>query len=230
MNLFDLHGRKAIVTGTSGNLGPIFGQALSDAGCYVYEFDLPAHDVRDREDIKAFVDKCEGIDVLINNSAIDNPPGSGASFFGNFKEIIDVNLTGAVNMCEAVIPVMKKAGGGVIVNIGSIQGYGGADWRNYDGDFEKPFGYNASKWGLRGLSKSICVQYGRYNIRAVTPSFGPYNGGKLSKSFLDKFLHNVPLKRTISRESFQMTLLYAVCCPELSGQDWRVDGGLGSWA
>lgn len=229
MNLFNLHGKKAIVTGTSGLLGPIWGQTLSDAGCYVYQYDLPKT-VTDRDQVKQFVAECDSVDILVNNAAIDNPPTSKASFFGNFKEILEVNLTGAVNMCEAVIPQMIKNGGGVIVNIGSIQGYGGADFRNYDGDFQKPFAYNASKWGLRGLSKSITVQFGKYNIRAVTPSFGPYNGGKLEPVFLSKFLRNVPLNRTISKESLQMTLLYAVCCPELAGVDWRVDAGLGAWA
>lgn len=234
-NLFDLTGKTALVTGGgNGLLGPIWSNTLLEYGCkVVHIFDLPSGDVTNKERVKAFVD--EGIkeygpiNILVNNAAIDNPPTSKASFFGNFEEILKVNLTGAVNMCEAVIPQMIKNGGGVIVNIGSIQGYGGADFRNYEGDFEKPFGYNASKWGLRGLSKSITVQYGRYNIRAVTPSFGPYDGGKLKPEFLKKFLHNVPLNRTISKESLQMTLLYAVCCPELAGVDWRVDAGLGAW-
>lgn len=228
MNLFDLKGKTAIVTGgNNGLLGPIWSETLEQAGAKVYRYDLPKHNVLNT--VLLPVDFCFP-DILVNNAAIDNPPTSKASFFGNFREILEVNLTGAVNMCEAVIPQMIKNGGGVIVNIGSIQGYGGADFRNYEGDFEKPFAYNASKWGLRGLSKSITVQYGKYNIRAVTPSFGPYNGGKLEPVFLSKFLRNVPLNRTISKESLQMTLLYAVCCPELAGVDWRVDAGLGAWA
>jgi NAD(P)-dependent dehydrogenase (short-subunit alcohol dehydrogenase family) len=228
VNLFNLTGKTAIVTGgINGQLGPIWCKTLRDAGAIVHPFDLPAGDVTKIQPGTQW----GGIpDILVNNAAIDNPPTTKASFFGNFEEILKVNLTGAVNMCRAVIPQMIKNGGGVIVNIGSIQGYGGADYRNYEGDFEKPFAYNASKWGLRGLSKSITVQYGRYNIRAVTPSFGPFNGGKLEPAFLKRFLHNVPLERAISKESLQMTLLYAVCCPELAGVDWRVDAGLGAWA
>jgi 3-oxoacyl-[acyl-carrier protein] reductase len=72
------------------------------------------------------------LDILINNAAIDSPPGSNASFFGNFDEIMAVNISGAVNMCKAVIPGMIENGGGVIVNIGSIQGNIGADYRNYE--------------------------------------------------------------------------------------------------
>jgi NAD(P)-dependent dehydrogenase (short-subunit alcohol dehydrogenase family) len=234
MDLFDLTGRKAIVTGgLNGLLGPIWVKTLEQAGASVEIADLPEVDLTKTHAVKLFADNylCSGIpDILVNNSAVDNPPGSKASFFGNCFNIVDVNLIGAVRMCEQFIPSMIKNGGGVIINIGSIQGYGGADHRNYEGNFEKPFGYNASKWALRGLAKSITTQYGRYGIRAVTISFGPYDGGKLKQEFLDKFLYNVPLGRTISKKSLQTSLLYACCCPELAGQDWRIDGGLGSWA
>jgi len=219
-NLFDLNCKAALVTGGSnGLLGPIWTETLKEAGAEVDVFDLPDKDVRRRGyDLSGF-------NILVNNAAIDNPPGSDASFFGNFDEIMAVNISGAVNMCKAVIPGMIKNGGGVIVNIGSIQGSVGADYRNYEGNFEKPVGYNCSKAALVQLSRSICVQYGRYNIRSVTISFAAYNGGKLSPEFLSKFLHNVPLGRTISKESLKTTLLYACCCPELSGQQIIVDGG-----
>ncbi len=233
MGLFDLIGKHALVTGKSGLLAYIWRETLEEAGCSAYCIEPPEYDIRDLEQMQRLaktINQVYPVTIIVNNAAIDNPPTTKASFFGNCDAILDVNLQGAVNICNAFIPYMIKNGGGVIVNIGSIQGYGGADYRNYPDDFEKPVGYNLSKWGLRGLTKSICIQYGRYNIRAVTPSFGAYNGGKLSQEFLDKFLNNVPLKRTVSKESLQMTLLYAACCPELTGQDWRVDGGLGSWA
>jgi len=229
MNLFDLIGKKAFVTGKLGLLAPIWEETLEGAGCIVKMYGLPEDDVTDRAKLQRLAETYTP-DIIVNNAAIDNPPTTKATFFGNCQKILEVNLMGAINICEAFIPRMIENGGGVIVNIGSIQGYGGADYRNYEGDFEKPVGYNLSKWALRGLAKSITVQYGRYGIRAVTPSFGPYSSGKLSRSFLERFLHNVPLNRTISKESLQMTLLYAICCPELSGQDWRIDGGLGSWA
>jgi len=229
MSLFDLTGKNALITGKLGLLAPIWKEILENAGCDVTTYGLPEDDVLDKPKLRYLADIYTP-DIIVNNAGMDNPPTTKATFFGNCQRILEVNLMGAVNVCEAFIPSMIRNGGGVIVNIGSIQGYGGADYRNYEGDFEKPVGYNLSKWALRGLAKSIAVQYGRYGIRAVTPSFGPYGGGDLPQTFRAKFLHNVPLNRTVSRESLQMTLLYAVCCPELSGQDWRVDGGLGSWA
>lgn len=229
MSLFDLSGKKALVTGGSGQLGPIWIETLRGAGCIVYEIDLPWSDVRDKAQIRDVVGAWGAMDIIVNNAAIDNPPDSGASFFGNCSEIVDVNLLGAINVCEVFIPLMIENGGGIVVNIGSIMGSIGADWRNYPEGFEKPVGYNLSKAALVQLSRSITVQYGRYNVRSVTIAFGPYDGGKLKQEFLGKFLPNVPLKRTISKESLQASLLYACCCPELAGQQVLVDGGYTAW-
>jgi NAD(P)-dependent dehydrogenase (short-subunit alcohol dehydrogenase family) len=123
---------------------------------------------------------------------------------------------------------MRAKGGGVIVNIGSIMGNIGADWRNYPEGFEKPVAYNLSKAALVQMSRSITTQYGRYNVRGVTISFGPFDSG-LTEEFKEKFLKNVPLGRPISEESIRTSLLYAICCPELAGQQVLVDGGYTSW-
>lgn len=224
---------NAIVVGSSGNLGPVWCETLRADGYDVFEIDLPDYDVTNENDIDDFKEiYFHGKDspsVIVNNAAIDNPPGSKASFFGNFHNIIDVNLVGAVNVTSAFLPDMIQNGGGVIINIGSIQGNIGADWRNYPNGFEKPVGYNCSKAALVQLSRSIAVQYGRYNIRSVTLSFSAYDGGKLTKEFLDKFLNNVPLKRTISKESLRAALRFAINCPELTGQQVLVDGGYVAW-
>jgi NAD(P)-dependent dehydrogenase (short-subunit alcohol dehydrogenase family) len=220
----------AVITGgDNGLLGPIWKETLLRAGYWVGSYDLPSFDVRYEDDIEIFFAGMNDISILVNNAAIDNPPGSDASFFGNFDKIMDVNINGAARMAKAVIPSMIKNGGGVIINVGSIQGRIGADWRNYQNGFEKPCGYNCSKAAMEQLTRSIAVQYGRYNIRSVCIAFGPYNGGKLSETFLDKFLHNVPLGRTISKESLQKTLMYAIECPELTGQTIMVDGGYTAW-
>jgi NAD(P)-dependent dehydrogenase (short-subunit alcohol dehydrogenase family) len=118
---------------------------------------------------------------------------------------------------------------GLVVNVGSIQGFIGADWRNYPEGFEKPVAYNTSKAGLIQLSRSIAVQYGRYGIRAVTIAFGPFDNGKFDPEFKDKFLRNVPLERIVSRESLAATLRYVIQCPELTGQTILVDAGYTAW-
>lgn len=226
-------GKVAVVTGTSGQLGPVWVTTLKEMGYTVFGIDLPDVDVSDYEQVEwASVDCCDycGIpEVLILNAAIDNPPGSKATFHGNANEIVDVNLLGAVNTVRAFLPIMMNQRKGTIIAIGSIQGFIGADWRNYEGDFEKPVGYNLSKAALMQYVRSLTVQYGRFGIRACCIAFGPYDGGKIPKAFLDKFLKNVPTGRAVSRDDLKATLRFAVECESFAGQTVLVDGGYVAW-
>jgi NAD(P)-dependent dehydrogenase (short-subunit alcohol dehydrogenase family) len=201
-------------------------------GLDVFKIDLPEYDVSFTEDMAAAAYLCVKElgppSVLVLNAAIDNPPGSKATFHGNLAKIIEVNLIGACNTVEAFLPDMIDAGG-VIVGITSIQAFIGADWRNYEGDFEKPVGYNLSKAALIQYARSLTVQYGRYGIRACCIGFGPYDGGKLDPVFLNKFLKNVPMGRPVSRQSVKAALRFAVECPEFAGQTLLCDGGYTAW-
>lgn len=218
--------RTAIVTGTSGQLGPIWVETLREMGFLVQEIDLPNFDVTLSFQMNKIARGLEGgPDVLILNAAIDNPPGSEASFHGNLERILEVNLIGACNVVKAFLPAMIENGGGVIVGISSIMGHIGADWRNYQEGFEKPVGYNLSKAALEQYARSLTVQYGRYNIRACCIGFGPFDGGKLDQVFLGKFLKNVPLGRPVSRDSLKAALRFAIDCPEFAGQTVMVEGG-----
>ncbi|TAL59159.1 MAG: SDR family NAD(P)-dependent oxidoreductase [Bacteroidetes bacterium] len=227
MELFDLSGKVAIVTGTSGILGPIWVETLEDAGCEVFRIDIPTYDVTSKHDVYLAKRECiyryGGVDIIVNNAAIDTPPGSVSSFFGNFEEIMKVNICGAVNITEIFLPHMGQ--GGVVINIGSIQGNIGACIENYEDGFEKPVGYNCSKAALIQLSRSITTQYGRYGIRSVTIAFSAYDSGKLPKNFIKRFTETIPLRKTVSKESLQTTLLYACCCPDLAGTQVLVDSG-----
>ena len=232
MNLFDLSGKHAVVTGGQGRLGPIWIDTLEKAGATVHVLDKPDYDVYNNGSVIKF---CQNLldeniipTIVVNNAAIDNPPGSKATFWGNLQTILNVNLVGCANVAGAFIHGMIETGGGVIINIGSIMGNIGADWRNYPEDFEKPVAYNLSKAALVQMSRSITTQYGRYNVRGVTISFGPYDAG-LPEAFKAKFLKNVPLGRPISENSLRTSLLYAVCCEELAGQQILIDGGYTAW-
>ena len=232
-NLFDLTGKTVLVTGTSGNLGPIWCSTLRDAGAKVFEMDYPEYDVSVWPSVQKARDKCIDAygtpDIIINNAGIDNSPGVLINFFGNVRRILEVNLEGATLVCEAFIPDMIEWGGGVIINIGSIMGNIGADWRNYSDGFDKPIAYNLSKAGLIQLARSVTTQYGGHNIRCVTIAFGPYDSEKLDKDFKKKFFKNVPLGRGVSKKSLQTTLLFACCCPELAGVQVLIDGGYIAW-
>jgi len=224
--------KHAVLTGGKGRLGPIWIEVLEELGFEVHVFDLPEHNLGKPDDIEAFWGQLmlDGVNpiVLVNNAAIDNPPGSDASFWGNLDQILNVNLVGAAKMAANAIPFMIEEGEGVIINIGSIMGNIGADWRNYPEKFEKPVAYNLSKAALIQMSRSITVQYGKHNIRSVTIAFGPFDAG-LSDDFKRKFLKNVPLGRPISKESIKAALRFAIECPEAAGQQFLVDGGYTAW-
>ena len=228
----DLKCYDVLVTGTSGRLGPIWVDTLEDHGARVWGIDKDTCDVTNQSDINkyTFLMERNGFrpNVLINNAAIDNPPGSDATFWGNLDDIIAVNLIGAAKMSAAVIPLMIERGGGVIINIGSIMGETGANWTAYPEGFEKPIAYNLSKAGMIQMSRSITTQYGRYNVRGVTIAFGPVDIG-LSEDFKGKFLERVPLGRMISEQSLRAALIFAITCPELAGARVLVDAGYTSW-
>ena len=232
-NLFNLAGRVAVVTGGSGNLGPIWVDTLRKAGAHVAVLDLPEYDVRKKGDVEDFRRKLllvyDKPTIIVNNAAIDNPPGSAASFWGNVRPILDTNLVGAANVTEAFLADMMQAGGGVVINIGSIMGNIGADWRNYEGNFEKPVAYNLSKAALIQFSRSLTTQYGRYGIRGVTLSFAAVDTGKMKPSFVRKFLKNVPLQKLVEPKSLRAALLFAIACPDLAGTQVLIDGGYCAW-
>ena len=215
---------KALVVGSSGQLGPIWCEVVQGLGYELETWDYPGIDIADRAQV-CMRANLWAPDALVLNAAIDNPPGTDASFHGNMERILAVNLIGCCNVVNAFMPALLLRGNAVIVFIGSIMGFIGADWRNYEEGFEKPVAYNLSKAALMQYARSLTTQYGRYGIRACCIAFGPFDGGRLEPVFLEKFLRNVPMGRAVSVESVRAALRFALTCPEFAGQTVAIDGG-----
>lgn len=96
------------------------------------------------------------IDVLINNAGLSRNPSLDRTSPEGFHDDVDANLNGAFNCTHAVLPAMKARRSGSIVNIGSVNGM------NALGDAA----YSAGKAGMISLTKSLAMEFGRYNIRA----------------------------------------------------------------
>ena len=96
------------------------------------------------------------VDILINNAGVSNNPSLERTTPAGFNEDVDANLNGAYNCAHAVLPQMKARRAGVIVNIGSVNGLSAF------GDAA----YSAGKAGMISLTKSLALEFGRYNIRA----------------------------------------------------------------
>ena len=97
-----------------------------------------------------------GVDVLVNNAGVEHAAALHETAEEDWDRVVGVNLKGVFLLSRQVLPIMMRAGGGVVVNIGSISGLMG-----------RPAcaAYSASKGGVVQLSRQMAVDYAPYNIR-----------------------------------------------------------------
>lgn len=230
-DLFRLDGKRALVTGgRNGNLGPVWVKTLEDAGAEVDIWDLPDVDLTNELDIYEAAQELPTPDIIVCNAAIDTPPSNpDGRFRYRYHATMQVNLNSHVYIVDLLKDRMRDHGGGVVVLIGSIMGRVSPNPSNYTGDFEKPVAYNLSKCAMQELARYITGVYGKHNIRAVCPGFGPVLTEKLGQQFIDTISPKIPMGRPVNLRSLQQTLLYACCCDDLAGEDWVVDGGYTKW-
>lgn len=126
-------------------------------------------DVSREEDVTAAADAVRArfgrVDVLVNNAGISLIAAAEATTAGQWRRVLEVNLTGPFLLSRAFGTQMLDSGrGGAIVNIASIAGVGGVPDRA---------AYNASKHGLLGLTRTLALEWGARGVRvnAVCPAF-----------------------------------------------------------
>lgn len=181
-NLFDLKGRVAMVTGGNGGIGEGIARALASVGCSIAiaarktskteeavgriqkEFQVPVKgfqiDVRQEKDIistvKKILDEFGRIDILVNNAGTNIRKFPQDVSVEDWDEVLNTNLRGALLCAKAVYPVMKKQGGGKIINIGSMTSlFGGAKLPQY----------GSSKGGIVQLARSMATAWAPDNIQ-----------------------------------------------------------------
>lgn len=190
-----LDGKVALITGPAKGMGEAVTRAFAAEGCRLGLLgrDLAAVeplveslrgegtdalaigcDITDVASCEAAVAQARQafggrIDVLVNLAGGSGPIGkTGAETTDReFRDIVDLNLAGCFNTMRAVLPVMMDQRAGRIVNVGGTFGMRGKAGRS---------AYSASKWGLRGLTKSIALEAGPHNINVNTVAPGMVDG------------------------------------------------------
>jgi 2-deoxy-D-gluconate 3-dehydrogenase len=189
MNLFDLGGKVALVTGGNGGIGLGMARGLAQAGAAVAiaarnrtKADAALAELRGLGAKAAFIEldvldeaSCRGaigkavtefgrLDILVNNSGttVRKPPETLT--VEEWRLVIETNLTGAFICCQAAYPAMVRAGGGKIINIGSMMSLFGAP-------YAAP--YASSKGGIVQMTRSLATAWAKDNIQvnAVLPGW-----------------------------------------------------------
>jgi gluconate 5-dehydrogenase len=187
MRLFDLGGKIGLITGSSRGLGLVMAKGLAQAGATVvlngrneerllkavaslqseglrasgYAFDVNRKE-QVTEQISLIEKKFGQIDILVNNAGIQIRGPLEEFKEENFRQLLDVNLTGVFLVSQAVARGMIRRKTGKIINICSLQSEVGR---------QTIAPYAASKGGLKMLTKGMAVDWGRYNIQ--TNGIGP---------------------------------------------------------
>ena len=243
-----LEGKVAIISGASGGMGAEEARLFAREGAKVVIADIIDDDgeavARQIEDsggeaiyvhtdvtsaeswdtlVQTTLDKYGKIDILVNNAGISSGSHEDPLDIDGWTRIMDVNATGVYLGTRAVIPTMRQAGSGSIVNISSIMGFVG-------GEGGHP-AYHASKGAVRIFTKATAVRYGPDGIRAnsIHPGFMPpmrtspgRRGGEL-QSLIDL----TPLRRTGETIEVANGVLFLASdeASFVTGTELVIDGG-----
>ena len=157
------------------------------------------------------------LNVLVNNAGTVALGQIGQFDMVKWQRVIDVNLTGTFLGMQASVEAMKADGGGSIINISSIEGLRGAIMVHP---------YVASKWAVRGLTKSAALELGQFNIRvnSVHPGF---IRTPMTKHFPDNMLR-IPLGRPGQPEEVATFIVFLASDESRysTGAEFVMDGGL----
>ena len=187
------------------------------------------HDVTSEDEWAAVVARAVelhgGVDVLINNAGIYADSSLVGGDVDEYRRVIEVNQVGVYLGMREVAPVMIERGGGSIINISSIGGMRGGGGS---------FAYTASKWAVRGMTKSAAVRLGPHGIRVNSIHPGLINTPMLADTRMadpaniEQLLGQIPLRRMAEPSEVARLALF-LASDESSystGSEFLIDGGL----
>jgi 2-keto-3-deoxy-L-fuconate dehydrogenase len=247
--MFSLKGKSAVITGGGSGIGKAISMLFAKQGAKVYILELNEQSAKQTvEEIQAFGEaqafscdvshqdqvlatfaKMGKVDILVNNAGIAHIGNLEKTAEADFEKVYQVNVKGAYNCLYAAIPMMKKSGGGAILNMASIASVVGIADR---------FAYSMSKGAIYSMSMSIARDYMADGIRSnsISPArvHTPFVDGFIAKSYPDnqeemfeKLSKSQPIGRMAKPEEIAALALY-LCSDEagfITGNDYPIDGG-----
>jgi len=248
-NLFQLHGKVALITGASKGIGESMARGPAEFGAKVIlssrkqesvdrhakqfvadglDAIAVAANMGNLDEIDRLVDTivktCGGVDIIINNAAANPVFGSIENTDSSaFDKIIDVNLKGPFELCKRVYPILKQRGGGSIIHISSIGGL----------KPEPGIGiYSVSKAALINLTQAMARDWGADNIRvnAICPGLIKTRFSEAlwgDEDILHRFLKKIPLGRAGTPQDIAglAVFLASDASAYSTGGTYLVDGG-----
>jgi 2-dehydro-3-deoxy-D-gluconate 5-dehydrogenase len=249
MNLFDLTGRVAVVTGGNGGIGLGMAKGLAGAGTAVVIAARNAEKAKAvlaelgpnaafvsvdiakpqscQKMVRETVARFGRLDILVNNAGVNDRKRPELYSPEEWRAIIEPNLSGPFFAAQAAYPEMKKAGAGKIINIGSMTSIFGVP-------FAAP--YSASKGGLVQLTKALATAWASDNIQvnAVLPGWIDTDltrrGRQQVEGLHERVLARTPANRWGTPADFAgiAVFLASAACDFITGATIPVDGGYSS--
>ncbi len=248
-NIFDLNGKVAIITGGGRGLGRTMALALADAGADVVVTDLLISGAKEVADeillkrrrslsIKADVskpmqvqrivtkvmDRFGSADILVNNAGINIIAPAEDFPVGDWNKVLSINLTGVFLCAQAFGRIMIKQGKGKIINIASVAGMVGTP--------HNAAAYNSTKAGVINLTRSLAIEWGKYNINvnAIAPGMIETELTKKrleNKEYYNYWIDRTPLRRVGKPEDLIGAVIYlsSEASNWLTGHTIVIDGG-----
>jgi NAD(P)-dependent dehydrogenase (short-subunit alcohol dehydrogenase family) len=249
--LFDVEGHVAVITGGMGQLGAVYVNGLKERGMEVVVWDVASDvpvDVTARASLEAAMERVVaefGVPhLLVNNAALDAPPGAPAEEVGpfetypeaSFDRVMSVNVKGTLLPCQVVGGAMAQEGRGSIVNISSIYGLLSPqqaiyEFRRRGGEtFTKPVAYSVSKSAILNLTRYLATYWAKAGVRVNTLTLAGI-ANEQPAEFVDAYTARVPLGRMANAEEAlgAVVFLASDASSYMTGANLVVDGGWSAW-
>ena len=254
LDLFNLQGKVAIVTGGGDGLGRMLAVALGEAGSNVVVCSRKLHkceetaqaveklgvkalpiqcDITKDEDVDRLVaeviSQFKRIDILVNNAGRTWGASPEDISMADWQKVIDLNLNGTFRITRRVGKEMIKQRQGKIINISSYAGLMGTD-----PDYLNAIPYNASKGGIHAFTKDLATKWAKYNIYVNCMAPGWFFS-KMSKwtydNWREKVFSRLLIKRFGDEDDFKgvVVFLASKASDFMTGQILSVDGGMTTW-